>query len=132
MTLTSVRGGTETILLVEDEPFLRTSVRNALLRLGYKVLEASTGAAALEVWKQSHKEIRLLLTDMVMPEQMSGRELAERLLKENPKLKVIYSSGYNAEVLDQNFRLEEGVNFLPKPFEAHKLAQTIRNALDKG
>ena len=131
LTLTSVRGGSETILLVEDEPFLRNSVRNALSRLGYKVIEAPSGAQALEIWKQHHGEIHLLFTDMVMPDGMNGRELAERVLKTNPELKVIYTSGYSADVVDRNFRLEEGVNFLPKPFEAHKLAQTVRNTLDQ-
>jgi PAS domain S-box-containing protein len=139
------RGGNETILLVEDEPRLRASVRNVLSRLGYNVLEASDGANALEVWKKHRNEVRLtqkvwnqerdgihlLLTDMVMPGGMTGKELGERLLKENPKLKVIYASGYSAEVAGKDFPLEEGVNFLTKPFQAQKLAQTIRSYLDK-
>ena len=123
--------GQETILLVEDEPALRDSVQKILARLGYRILEAPTGFAALEVWKQNRAEIRLLLTDLVMPEGMSGKELAQRLLRENPKLKVIYMSGYSAEVAGQDFPLMEGVNFLAKPFQIHKLAQTIRNRLDQ-
>ena len=85
------RGGNETILLVEDEATLRASLRIALSRLGYRVLEASAGDGALEVWRQHHDEIRLLLTDLVMPGGMTGKELAERLLQQDPKLKVIYS-----------------------------------------
>jgi FixJ family two-component response regulator len=73
----------------------------------------------------------LLLTDVVMPGGMSGLDLGERLLKDNPKLKVIYASGYSAEVAGKDFPLKEGVNFLTKPFEAQRLAQTIRNCLDK-
>jgi len=125
------RGGNETILLVEDEPKLRASVQNVLSRLGYRVLEAATGFEALEVWNQQRDGIHLLLTDMVMPGGMTGKELGERLLKENPKLKVIYASGYSAEVAGKDFPLEEGVNFLTKPFQAQKLAQAIRRCLDK-
>jgi PAS domain S-box-containing protein len=125
------RGGGETILLVEDEPRLRASVQNILSRLGYRVLEAANGVEALEVWNQQRDEIHLLLTDMVMPGGMTGKDLGERLLKKNPKLKVIYASGYSAEVAGKDFPLEEGVNFLTKPFQAQKLAQTIRNSLDR-
>jgi PAS domain S-box-containing protein len=129
--LSTLLGGTETILLVEDDDFLRPSVNQTLTRLGYRVLETSNGAEALEVWKQHHDEIHLLLTDMVMPGGMTGRELGERLLLENPKLKVIYASGYSAEIVSHDFPLKEGVNFLTKPFQSQKLAQTIRDSLDK-
>lgn len=127
----SAVGGNETILLVEDEPSLRLSLRTVLLRLGYRVLEAANGREALEVWRQHREEIRLLLTDMVMPGDLSGRDLADQILRENPKLKVIYSSGYSAEITTNDFLLQEGVNFLTKPFEAGKLAKTIRNRLDQ-
>ena len=140
----TARGGGETILLVEDEAKLRASVQKILSRLGYNVLEAANGVEALEVWKKHCNEVRLaqkvwnqqrdgihlLLTDMVMPGGMTGKELGERLLTENPKLKVIYASGYSSEVAGKDFPLEEGVNFLTKPFEATKLAQTIRESLD--
>jgi PAS domain S-box-containing protein len=129
--LTAPRGGNETILLAEDDPALRVSVRKALSQLGYRILEAPTGRKALEVWKENRDEIRLLLTDLVMPDGMSGKDLAQRILKENPKLKVIYMSGYSAEVVGKDFPLKEGVNFLTKPFQATKLAQTIRDSLDK-
>jgi CheY-like chemotaxis protein len=124
------RGGKETILLVEDENTLRNSVRTILSRLGYRVLDAASGAEALEIWQQHRDEIRLVLTDMVMPGGISGKQLGEQLLQENPKLKIIYASGYSAEVIDKNFPLKEGVNFLAKPFEMHKLAKTIRDSLD--
>ena len=65
-----------------------------------------------------------------MPGGVSGKNLGERLLRENPRLKIIYASGYSAEVVGKNFHLREGVNFLPKPFPAQKLAQTIRDRLD--
>jgi two-component system cell cycle sensor histidine kinase/response regulator CckA len=126
-----MRGGDETILLVEDDVSLRASVRKTLLHLGYHVFEAVNGVEALKIWGEHRGEIDLLLTDLVMPGGINGKELGERILKENPKLSVIYASGYSAEVAGGNFRLKEGVNFLTKPFQAQKLAQTIRNCLDK-
>jgi two-component system, cell cycle sensor histidine kinase and response regulator CckA len=128
--MVAMSGGNETILLAEDDPSLRVSVRKALSQLGYRILEAPTGVKALEVWKENRDEIRLLLTDLVMPDGMTGKDLAQRILQENPKLKVIYMSGYSAEVAGKDFPLKEGVNFLTKPFQAFKLAQTIRNNLD--
>ena len=128
--LAAMRGGHETILLAEDDPALRVAVRKALAQLGYRILEAPTGVKALEVWQQSRDEISLLLTDLVMPDGMTGKALAQRLLQENTKLKVIYMSGYSAEVVGKDFPFTEDVNFLTKPFPAQKLAQTIRNCLD--
>ncbi len=125
-----MRGGNETILLAEDDPSLRASIRKTLAQLGYRIVEAPTANLALKVWEQNRAEIRLLLTDLVMPDGMTGKELAERLLKEDPQLKVIFMSGYSAEVAGKDFPLKEGVNFLTKPFAAAKLAQTIRAALD--
>jgi PAS domain S-box-containing protein len=128
--LAPLRGGSETILLAEDDAFLRASVRVILLQLGYHVIEAINGVEALEIWKQHREEIHLLLTDLVMPGGITGRDLAGRLLRENPKLKVIYASGYSAEAAGNDFPLEEGVNFLTKPFQTAKLAQALRQQLD--
>ncbi len=128
--LTAAVGGNETILLVEDDPSLCACVSSILSRLGYRILEARTGASAIELWHQNHTEIRLLLTDIVMPGGMNGKELAKLLIKEKPQLKVIYASGYTADIVDKDFPLQEGVNFLTKPYETHKLAKTVRNCLD--
>jgi two-component system, cell cycle sensor histidine kinase and response regulator CckA len=125
-----LQSGNETILLVEDEQSLRVLVRNVLTRLGYRVVEATTGNTAIEVWKENQADIRLLLTDLVMPDGMTGKALAEHLMALNPKLKVIYTSGYSREIAGEGFPLQEGVNFLSKPFQAAKLAQTVRNILD--
>ncbi|MEO7932854.1 MAG: PAS domain S-box protein [Chthoniobacterales bacterium] len=122
--------GTETILIAEDDPALRLSVRTALSYLGYRILEAPTGVKAVDVWNQNREEISLLLTDLVMPDGMSGKALAERLIGENPQLKVIFMSGYSAEIVGKDFPLKEGVNFLTKPFAAAKLAHAVRNVLD--
>jgi signal transduction histidine kinase/ActR/RegA family two-component response regulator len=129
--LKEVRGGCETILLAEDDPSLRLSIRTALSELGYRILEAPTGAKAVDVWKENRDEIRLLLTDLIMPGGMTGKALARTLVLENPDLKVIYMSGYSQEISGEDFQLKEGVNFLAKPFLPARLAETIRNNLDK-
>jgi len=128
--LPSIRGGDETILLVEDDAFLRASMRKTLSQLGYRVLTVVNGVEALEVWKQNRDGIHLLLTDLVMPGGINGKELGVRLLKENSGLKVIYVSGYSAEIAGKDFPLKEGVNFLTKPFQRQKLAQVVRERLD--
>jgi PAS domain S-box-containing protein len=125
-----VRGGQETILVVEDEPPLRTLVRSVLQRYGYRVLEAVSGMAALAVWELHKNEIQLLLTDMVMPHGLGGRELAQKLLADKPALKVIYSSGYSLAVVGTDMVLQEGLNFLQKPYHPRKLAQAVRDCLD--
>jgi len=130
-SIARLRGGHETILVAEDEPALRALVRSVLTRLGYRVLEAPTGVRALEIWRENRDDIRLLLTDMVMPDGISGRELATQLLAANPGLKVIYTSGYNPELATKNSGLREGVDFLAKPFAAPKLAEVVRAQLDE-
>jgi signal transduction histidine kinase/ActR/RegA family two-component response regulator len=124
-------GGNETILLVEDELPLRDSMRLTLTRLGYQVLEAGTAAEAWQIWQSRRADIRLLLTDMVMPGGTNGRELAHKILRQEPRLKVIYASGYSPEIANRDLKLVEGVNFLAKPFEAGKLARAIRANLDQ-
>jgi CheY-like chemotaxis protein len=125
-----VRGGTETLLVVEDEPPVRELVGSCLRRYGYHVLEASDGPEALAIWKEHGKEIDLLLTDMVMPGGMTGGELAARLKKENGRLKVIYSSGYNIEMATGELRPDQDASYLAKPYNPTKLAATIRRCLD--
>jgi len=129
--MTSLPTGKETILLVEDEPALRNTVRNMLTKLGYHVLEAPTGVLALEVWRQHAPEIHLMLTDLMMPDGLNGVELSQRLLQENPRLKIIYMSGYSADNIIKDSAMKDGVNFLSKPFQTHKLAQIIRDTLDR-
>jgi CheY-like chemotaxis protein len=130
MALPSMRSGNETILLVEDDFAVSISVEHTLNHLGYRVLTAADGKEAMEVWKQHRHEIRLLLTDLVMPRGMNGRELAVKLLEEKPELKVIYSSGYTRDVVSADFKLQDGMNFLPKPYSLQKLSETVRRNLD--
>ena len=117
------------ILVVEDEPSLRLLVRKVLERSGFEVLEAASGVAALELWDKDKPRIDLLLTDMVMPDGMSGRQLAERLRADVPGLRVLYTSGYSTDLLGKDLELEEGLYFLQKPYPPSKLVQTVRNAL---
>jgi len=124
----AVRAGTETILLVEDEPGVRQLVREMLLRLGYTILEAGSGAEALRIFER-HQGINLLLTDVIMP-QMSGRDLAERLRSLQPSLKVLYMSGYTDDMLAHHGVLEPNVFLLPKPFAPDELAAKLREVLD--
>ncbi len=124
-------GGSETILLVEDEPILRALMRTVLQHYGYRVYTASSGVEALKVWSEHALEIELLLTDMVMPGGVSGRELAKKLQADKPGLKVIYSSGYSLELLNPESGLQEGFNFLPKPYTPEKLATVVRQCLEQ-
>lgn len=124
-----VPGGHETILLVEDEPVLRELARVILKDYDYQVLEACSGVEALKIWDEHHGKIDLLLTDMVMPEGMNGRELAEELKSRKPDLKVIYTSGYSADVMGRDLGLRDTM-FLQKPYPPPQLAQTVRACLD--
>jgi two-component system cell cycle sensor histidine kinase/response regulator CckA len=125
-----VKSGSETILLVEDEEELRELAKLILEQYKYRVLEAGSGVQALKVWEEHAEEIDLLLTDMVMPEGMTGRDLAERLQAERPGIKVLYSSGYSPDVVGGYFKLPENSFFLPKPYHPPKLAQAVRECLD--
>jgi signal transduction histidine kinase len=124
-----VRGGKETILLVEDEPVLREMAGMVLAEYDYHVLEAASGVEALRVWDRHEGKIDLVLTDMVMPEGMTGSELAVELRKRDPEIKVIYSSGYSSEVLGRSFRGDDTV-FLQKPYGPPQLARHVRKCLD--
>jgi two-component system, cell cycle sensor histidine kinase and response regulator CckA len=125
-----VRGGEEGVLLVEDEKPVRELVARVLERYGYKIFQADTGTNALEVWQQHNDEIKLVLTDLVMPNNMNGRELAEKLWAQSPGLKVIFTSGYSADIVGKDFKLEPELNFLQKPYQPQTLALTIRRCLD--
>jgi len=122
--------GNETILVAEDEAVLRDLVVNILEFCGYRIYQAGTGPEAVKVWQEHRDEIKLLLTDMVMPGGMSGRQLAERLQQDDPGLKVIYTSGYSPGMAGKDIALLEGFNFLAKPYPPSKLAQVVRESLD--
>jgi len=123
------RGGSETVLLVEDNEMVRTLTCEILKRQGYTVVEARHGADALDLARRYHGPIHLLLTDVVMPE-MSGPELVSRLAPIRPQMKIIYMSGYTADAIDHQGMLDEGIEFLPKPIGLDTLVRKLREVLD--
>src|SRR6266540_1555595 len=126
----TVRGGTETILVVEDETALRGLMRGTLQHYGYHILEAANAAEALRAWDQKSTQIDLLITDMVFPDGVCGDELARQLQRHQAGLRVIFTSGYSLDVAGHDLALREGVNFLQKPFQPTMLARTVRDCLD--
>ena len=123
-------GGDETILVVEDEEEVRDFVVEVLKSYGYQTIVAKSGNEALELWSQHRGQIDLLLTDMVMPGALSGRQLGERLLAEDPALKVVYSSGYSPGLAGGDLAILQDKNFLPKPYRPAKLLEMLRQCLD--
>jgi two-component system, cell cycle sensor histidine kinase and response regulator CckA len=123
--------GTETLLLVEDEPALRHLAQNALQLHGYKVLLASNGQDGLRV-AHEHKgaPIRLVITDVIMP-KMGGKVMAEWLKTAHPNLKVLFTSGYTDDALAHHGVLNEGIEFLPKPYTRSALSRKVREILDE-
>jgi two-component system, cell cycle sensor histidine kinase and response regulator CckA len=123
--------GTETILLTEDEPAVRALASNILRRCGYTILPAESGVAALEIWREYRDNIQLLLTDIIMPDGITGYDLAQQLKLERPQLKVIYTSGYTGDILSRYPTLIRDYCFLQKPYQPYRLAQTVRDCLDQ-
>jgi PAS domain S-box-containing protein len=128
-----LRGGNETILLVEDDPGVRSITRRMLESFGYQVHEAAQAREALAAWSGCASQIDLLLADIIMPEGITGRELAERLRVEVPQLKVVFMSGYNPEMAgkDTNFFRRTRSHFLQKPCSTRVLLETVRCCLDE-
>ena len=123
--------GSETVLLVEDDAMVRDLLRNVLRSQGYTILEASTGPEALQVSERHPASIHLAITDMILPEGMNGRGLAEALKARHPGLKVLYMSGYTEDMILQCGGLGQGAMFLQKPFTPDVLAATVRQVLDQ-
>jgi CheY-like chemotaxis protein len=121
-------GGSETLLLVDDDPALRHVGRMILERYGYRVLAAESGVQALEVYRREREQIRLVILDLTMP-QLSGRDTLRGLREIDPAVRVVFTSGYSAEApaaLEQD-RVQ---GFVPKPYREQQLAETVRQALD--
>ena len=121
--------GNETLLLVEDERSIRETLGMLLEGLGYTVLLAEDPEVSLRMASEHPEPIDLLITDVVMP-RMNGRELAEQLLESQPSMKVLYMSGYTADMIAHRGVLDEGIHFLSKPISRDSLAQTVRQLLD--
>jgi CheY-like chemotaxis protein len=123
-----VSGGSEVILVVEDDPMVRTFVISQLAGLGYKTIAASDGRAAMAIVERG-EPFDLLFTDVVMPGGLSGRNLADAIAKLRPGMKVLYTSGYTDNAVVHHGRLDEGVLLLTKPYRKPQLAKMVRQAL---
>lgn len=122
-------GGSETILVVEDDPAVRQLSESVLTTFGYRVILAESGAEALALFKAHRDRISLALVDLIMP-KMNGKELCEALKRESPNLKVLFQSGYTADLLQNRGILVDGVDLIMKPVQPIVLAQKIRDMLD--
>lgn len=124
-----IKGNNELILVVEDENAVRDMMVKVLNRQGYRTVEASSAAQALVVWTHQRKDIRLILTDIMMPGGMSGCEMAKRILSQDPAASIVFCSGYSPRLVSDGTELNPGVNFLQKPFSPNDLAKIIRDKL---
>jgi PAS domain S-box-containing protein len=122
-------GGTETILLVEDEPTILRMTRMMLERKGYSVLSAATPTEAMEKAKNHSGSIDLLMSDVVMPE-MNGRDLAEKIILLYPEIRLLFMSGYTADIIAHQGVLDNGVAFIQKPFSMADMTEKVRAVLD--
>ena len=123
--------GNETLLVVEDEKSVRHLVTTTLERCGYTVLTAVTGRDAIKVWEKNKSRIHLLLTDVIMPDGMSGTELGNRLALENPDLKIIYTSGHGQKAFGNTDTELDPRSFIQKPYSLRQIAALIRQRLDE-
>ena len=121
-------GGTETVLLVEDEESVRQLVRDTLLAKGYEVVEAGNGEAGLAASAVHSGKIDLVITDVVMP-GLGGREMVERISTTRPEAKVLYLSGYTEDTIVSEGSIESGTAFLQKPFTLQSLLRKVREVL---
>ena len=121
--------GTETILVVEDDDALRAHTTEILRELGYRVLAAASGVAALEILGGDH-EVDLLFTDVVMPRGIDGRQLADEAIRIRPGLKVLFTTGYTRNAIIHHGRLDRGIHLISKPFSSHELSAKVRARLD--
>jgi PAS domain S-box-containing protein len=124
------QGGTETILLAEDNQVVRTLTRDALTEFGYTVIEAADGEEALQKFKESIDTIQLLIVDVIMPRK-KGSEVYEEARKIKPGIKSLFISGYPADIIQKQGVLEEGLNFIQKPSSLQDLLRKIRDVLDQ-
>jgi PAS domain S-box-containing protein len=123
--------GHERVLIVEDESLLRELVREILERNGYGVAEAANGVEALDIWAREKGDFDLLVTDLVMPNGISGRDLAQRLRLKAPKLKILFTSGYSSEMVSQEVALGTDTSFLQKPYKPDFLLEVVRQIIEQ-
>ena len=123
--------GTETLLVAEDDEIVKSFLARILERAGYSVITAKDGEDAVVKFKENMDDISLVMTDVVMPKK-NGKEIFEEIKKIRPEMKVIFISGYSADIIHKKFMIQEGVDFITKPFMKNDLLQKVRNVIDKG
>jgi CheY-like chemotaxis protein len=123
-------GGSETVLIAEDNSNVRTLTKGVLEKFGYTVVEAVDGEDAIRVFKENREKINLLLLDVIMPKK-NGKEVYEEIRKERPDIKSLFISGYTANIIHKKGLLEESLEFIPKPVSPNKLLRKVREVLDK-
>ncbi len=121
--------GQERVLLVEDEELLREMQREVLQQHGYRVVEASDAVQALNLWKEHGQDFDIVVTDVVMPNGISGLQLGKQLQQSKPGVKLIYTSGYNSELAGRDFAANQGCAYLQKPYKPERLLHTVRELL---
>jgi signal transduction histidine kinase len=124
-----LRNGSACILLVEDEQMVRQMVSRTLQKAGHRVLEAADGISAIKLWAKHRLEIDLLLSDMVMPNELTGLDLARRFKADRPELKVVITSGYSVDIAQSGIPAGQDIAYLGKPYEVRQLTAFIRNCL---
>ncbi|HML79470.1 PAS domain-containing hybrid sensor histidine kinase/response regulator [Geobacter sulfurreducens] len=122
-------GGNETIMLVEDDESVRTTTADILTMFGYRVVTAGDGVEAIERYRAAGEDIALVILDVIMP-RMNGRQVHDELLKINPAVKVVYTSGYTADLIENKGVLDAGIQFVPKPLLPQDILTAIRRVLD--
>ena len=122
--------GNETILLVEDNMFVRSFAIDVLRQAGYGVIEVLSGEDALEKVKTDHQEIALLMTDIMLP-GMSGKLLAAEINRVRPGIRVLFTSGYTGNSISQDDVSDDGIDFIAKPYSTHGLLKKVREVIDK-
>ena len=127
-TPAAAAGGSETILLVEDEESVRQLVRDTLASKGYRVLEADSGEAGIAIADKHEGQIDLIITDVMMP-GMSGREMVNKLNQTRPAIRILYLSGYTEDAIVSEGKFESGTAFLQKPFSLQSLSKKVREVL---
>ena len=124
-----IRGGTETILLVEDEPSVLELAQRTLQQLGYNVLPCASPDEALRTFGEYQDRVQLLVTDLVMP-RMNGKDLAKRITARQPGVSVLFTSGYGENIIAKQGIIDDGIHFLGKPYRPQELARRVRGLLD--
>ncbi|MCL4536467.1 MAG: ATP-binding protein [Nitrospirae bacterium] len=125
-----LRGGTETVLIAEDDTAISKLIKGLLQEFGYTVIDAKDGEDAVHKFVENKDMVQILLLDVVMPRK-NGKETFEEIKKIKPGIKAIFMSGYTADIINEKGILEEGINFIPKPISPHELLRKVREILDK-